>query len=37
MQRTPYIGNANICFNVSIQAPGFGNARRIQGAKDNSK
>ena len=32
-----YIGNANTCFSVSIQAPGFGSARRIQGANDSSR
>ena len=31
------MGNANTCFSVSIQAPGFGSARRIQGANDSEQ
>ena len=32
-----YIGKAKTCFNVSIHAPGFGSARRSQGAKDSDR
>src|SRR5258708_25109400 len=32
-----YMGNANTCFSVSIQAPGFGSTRRVHGANDSSR